>query len=116
MLKKTALAAGALALAAMAFQPGEAEAGNVGVYFGIGVPGFGYGAPAHYPGYYPAPRPRYRLSCGQARHIVRRHGYHRIRARDCRGKIYGFVARKHHRLYMVKVNARNGRIVGRYRI
>lgn len=113
MWKKTALAVGALAVALIAFQPRAANAGdvNVGIGFGFGHSGWHHGGHGYNRGW-----PRHRLSCRQASRIVYRHGYHRVRARDCRGRFYGFIARKHHRLYMVKVNARNGRIVGRSRL
>lgn len=70
----------------------------------------------------PFPRPIYyyddyphrvgKLSCGTAKDILRGNGYRSIVTRDCQGTSYSFKARKNGRTYIVRMNARNGRIVG----
>ena len=88
--------------------------GSVDVF--IWPPFFGYD-PYYYDPYYDpyyAPRRRYyrsRISCKRARNLVRRRGYHRLRAYDCRGKVYGFYARRGGKRYKVRVSAYTGRIL-----
>lgn len=122
MFRKLALAAG-IALAAMgsiAVAP-PAEAG-VRVYLGVPFhpyqvgPGWRY-----YDGYgwydyntYGVFNPYYapgRLTCGQARRLVDRSGYHNVDAKDCAGRTYSFRAttRKGKRV-TVYVNAFTGDI------
>lgn len=132
MIRNTIIAAAALAASAIAFQPGTAEAGSK-VHFsvGIGVPyhsySYGYHRPYHAPVYYGtpgyyghysyAPRPAYRtVSCRSAHNILRQHGFHHIRASDCRGARYGFKATRHGKRFYVTVSANSGRIIGKVRI
>ena len=141
MFAKISIAAAAMA-AVLAFIP-EAASAKTRVHIGIGLGGdwchyhrfsagcrygYGYYPPAY--GYYPpfgygyyAPRyyyptPGYRsvLSCGTARQIVRNHGFNSVRARDCSGRIYSFLARKGGKTWLVSVNARNSRITGIQRL
>lgn len=51
---------------------------------------------------------RNKLSCSQARNIVRNHGYRVIATRDCSGATYVFRAGSKGRNYLVYVNARTG--------
>ena len=123
MFKNTIIAASALVAATLAFQPGPAEAGSkVQFSIGIGNPynghygGHGgssyYGGPSYYGGYSDyAPRRRYRVSCRRARHMLRDHGFRRIRARDCNGRRYSFKACRGGHWWIVKVSSRNGRIL-----
>jgi hypothetical protein len=58
--------------------------------------------------YRPRSEIRKRLTCGEARSIVRRHGYHNISVRDCRGATYAFRTWKNGRSHIVYVNSRTG--------
>ena len=117
MLKKTVIAATALFAAVVAFQPVQQAEARVNIGIGIGVPGYygpGYYAPGYYaPGYYgpvyggPVYR---RISCRHARRIIRRHGYYRIRARDCSGSRYTFIAKKRGIWYRIRMKSATGRI------
>ena len=137
MAFKTFIAAGMMAVS-IAFVPATAEAKtNITIGIGSGWVGPGFGAQCwgqhrrhcnYYGGYgyyghpyYNGPRPKYyyderpvrprRVSCGLARDIVADHGFRRVVARDCSGRVYSFRARKNGWAYIVSVNARNGRIV-----
>lgn len=65
-----------------------------------------YDAPTYYR---PAPVDR-RLSCTRVRNKLRRKGYHRVRAYDCKGKTYVFYARSGGKNYRLRVNAYSGKI------
>lgn len=90
-----------------------------GNYPGYGYPGYGY--PYYARPYYYQPRPLYyyndgplyprRVSCNFARNVVADHGFGRIVARDCRGPVYTFRARKNGWAYIVRVRAANARII-----
>lgn len=85
-----------------------------GYNYGYGY-GYGYGyyhPPIGYyaPHYYQPPRHVYRISCGQAKEIVRDHGYRNVRTRDCGGRINSFIGRKSGHLWLVRVDTRSGRI------
>lgn len=51
-----------------------------------------------------------RLSCGEARRIVRANGFRNVGARDCNGRTYSFVGTRNGRSFIVYVNSRNGRV------
>lgn len=132
MLVKGTIAATVLA-AALAFVPTAAMA-KTKIHVGIGAGsdycfhrpysaacrfghGYGYGYDYYQPpiGYYYAPRYlpppySYRISCGQAKEIVRDHGYRNVRTRDCGGRINSFIGRKSGHLWLVRVDTRSGRI------
>ena len=127
MIKNTIIAAAALAAATFAVQPGTAEAGSkVQFHIGVGTPYYGHGyygghryygghgsyaGPAYYGHSYYAPRPRYRVSCRRARHILRDRGFRRIRVHNCEGRRYVFTARRGGDSWIVKVSSRTGRIL-----
>lgn len=76
--------------------------------------------PPHYrppiyvdPGYYRPPvyEGRYRLSCREARQIVRSEGFRDVRAVDCEGRTYQFEARRRGRPVLVVVSSRSGEIL-----
>jgi len=52
-----------------------------------------------------------RISCAQARRILLARGYRKVRAHDCKGRVYGFSARRHGRSYKLRVSARTGGIM-----
>jgi hypothetical protein len=77
---------------------------------GVGV-GFGFYGGDHHPGYYPAYGGYYDgISCGTAKKIVKNHGFYKVYATDCSGRIMGFKGKKKGEWYRVKVN-RSGDIV-----
>lgn len=83
---------------------------DVGIDFNLAFPFYGN----HDGGYYyglPDRRRSARYSCAQARRLVRNAGYRRVRATDCRGRIYGFAASRDGRRYSLRSNARRGTIV-----
>jgi len=127
MLKKTIIAGFALLIAAFAFQPVDSADAKVRIHIGIGDPYYGgpyYGDPyynpdPYYRGYEPRyrPVPRYRprlrpgrISCRQARRIVRRNGFRNIRVVDCTGKQYNFRATKRGHWYRMRMRSNSGRI------
>lgn len=140
MFRKGTIAAGILA-AVLAFPP-EAALAKTKVHIGIGggsdrcfnypysagcrygygyynpTVGYGYGyynPPVGYyaPYYVPSQRYRYaRISCGEAREIVKDHGYRNVRTRNCGGPTSSFTGVKRGNLWLVKVNTRNGRLTG----
>jgi len=54
------------------------------------------------------PRRAMRISCGRARRMLLARGYRRVRAYDCKGRIYGFTAWRHGQRYRLRVSARTG--------
>lgn len=73
---------------------------DINVQLGIGTPGYYYRDRS--------PRRYNRVSCGEARGILRDRGYYRIRTRECQGRTYTFRASKNGRNFVVYVNSRNG--------
>lgn len=53
---------------------------------------------------------RDRLSCREARRLVRDNGYRNVSARDCSGRTYTFRATRSGRNVVVYVNARTGSV------
>ena len=70
------------------------------------------------PGYYRPPiyESRDRISCREARQIVREEGFRDVRAFDCEGRSYQFEARRKGRSFIVVVSARSGNIIDVRRI
>lgn len=93
---------------------GSAEAKTqVNIY--LGVPHYGYQVGPDYVyrkghGWYRPDRRVNRLSCGEARRIVRNRGFHNIEPRNCSGSTYVFRAMRNHRVMLVYVNARTGAV------
>jgi hypothetical protein len=57
-------------------------------------------------------QPRYnrnRISCNQARNIVRNQGFRNVVTRECGGASYTFSARRNNQRVIIYVNARTGR-------
>ena len=127
MFKKFLMAAGLAAAFSVSAQVAEAK---VKVTIGIGEPG-GYCYYNHDPfrcggyGYYPrpgyfVPHPGYgygddygfgdRVSCKEARWIVRERGFRDVRTADCGGKFHTFFGRKKGGIFRIRVYSRNGRI------
>jgi hypothetical protein len=83
---------------------------DVDVRFGIGFPGYGYSHSPHYDGDYDFYRPYRRLSCWQAKQLVRDRGFHRVRKIECNGRVYTFEAVRRGRIVLVNVNSRTGAV------
>lgn len=121
MFQKILMAAGVAAAFSLSAQVAEAK---VKVHVDIWQPG-GY---CHYNydpyrcsgyGYYPrpgyfVPHPDYdyrnRVSCSEARWIVRDRGFRDVRTVDCGGKTHTFIAKKKGGVFRIKVYSKNGRI------
>jgi hypothetical protein len=109
----------AAAAAAMAFAMPTAAQADVKVY--LGVPHYDYRvAPSwrYREGYgwydpviiYDRGYVRGRLSCREARRIVRSSGFRNVETIECNGRTYTFEATRRGRDVTVFVNSRNGRI------
>ncbi|WP_421857210.1 hypothetical protein [Oricola sp.] len=59
---------------------------------------------------------RYLLPPRVVRHKLRKRGYHHIRRAGFIRGDYIFIARKHHKLFRLRVDGRTGRIVVRHRL
>lgn len=116
---KSMMIAGSIALSAFAMTSAAEARTRVGIYFGVPFydyqvgPGWRY-----YDGYGWYDYGRYGtfhnrrggwMSCGEARRLVDRSGYDRVRTVECSGRTYTFRALKRNgRQVMVYVNARTG--------
>jgi hypothetical protein len=119
MIMKSLAGAAVVTAGLLAGQAEPAKA-DVDFHIGIGTPGYYspyygygpyYGYSPYYGGYdYYAPRKYRKLSCGQARAILRDRGYRKIRTRDCDGRTYSFIARRKGETFIVHVNSRSGAI------
>jgi hypothetical protein len=115
MLKKSLIAAAAVA-SVVGFASGAAKADpHVTI-------GFGFGTDGYFPGFMADPYPYmghrhrphhfrdyeadidYGVSCNQARNIVRSAGFHNVYAYDCSAPTYGYKAVKHGDLFKIKVS------------
>ena len=103
-LSRAGIMAAAIA-GVLAFSGPAAEAKTtIGIW--IGLPGFGYwNGPGYYRGVY-----RHRLTCKEGGRIVDHRGFNSVRATDCSPRYYHYRARKHGRLYTVRLDSRTGRI------
>src|SRR5262249_33883984 len=86
---------------------------NVHIY--LGVPYYSYRVGPDYMyrngyGWYRPDRHYNRLSCGEARQIVRSRGYRDVVTRNCSGGTYVFRAIRNNRVAIVYVNARTGAV------
>jgi hypothetical protein len=114
MFTKFLVAAAALTAAAVATAPAQAKT-NIDVNVGLGFGGgYGGGYDGYYGGgygYYPVYGGGYDgISCWKAKKIVQNHGFYKVNATDCGGKIMRFKAKKSGDWYRVKIN-RWGNIV-----
>jgi hypothetical protein len=53
---------------------------------------------------------RGRISCGEAKSIVRENGFRNVRTRECEGRTYTFTATRRGHQILVFVNSRNGNV------
>jgi hypothetical protein len=52
-----------------------------------------------------------RVSCRQARRMLRYRGWRRVRAEDCSGRRYTFIGWRRGDFYSIRVSARSGRVI-----
>jgi hypothetical protein len=105
--KKVVFAAVLAAPLAFLASPASADDVDLRVGIGIGTPRYyGYGA---YPDVY-YPYYRRKLSCWQARELVRDRGFNRVRTIECFGRVYTFRALRRGKPVTINVNARTGAI------
>ncbi len=106
----------ALAVAApMALGLGGAAEAKTNVNIYLGIPHYGYQVGPDYVyrkghGWYRPGRNYNRLSCGEARRLVRDRGFRNVEARNCSGRTYTFRAVRSGRVFVVYVNARTGAV------
>ena len=80
-----------------------------------------YYAPYHYDPFYDYPYYGYtyddspRLSCKRVRRLLRRQGYRKPRAYDCKGRVYGFYAKYRGKRYKLRVNAYSAHVKSKRR-
>lgn len=101
---KSLMIAGAAALSAFAMSPGAEARTNFEIYFGVPFYGYQVGPGwRYYEGYGWYDYGRYgdfrrhhhnrdRLTCNQARRLVDRSGFNRVRVVECKGRTYTFRA------------------------
>ena len=116
---KSLFLATAVAATMMFAMPPTADAAKVKIYFS-GIPHYGYQVGPDYryrEGYgwyqysgYNNDFNRGRLSCGEARRIVRSNGFRNVATIECNGRTYTFEATRRGRDVTVFVNSKNGRI------
>lgn len=125
---KGTLAAGVVAATMAAFAGAADAKTNVQIGIGIGVPGWGNDRcywefddrycdrgyrPSGFiepPRYYDPPRGYGRVSCREARQIVREEGFRRVRTESCGGKYHRFIGFQDGEPYLIRVRSRNGAI------
>jgi hypothetical protein len=109
LLQKAFYAAALAAPLALATIPASADS-DVNVRFGVGIgtPYYGYSAYRYDDNFYPYQRRR--LSCFQARELVRDRGFRRVRVIECNGRVYTFRAIRRGHVVQVQVNSRTGAI------
>ena len=116
-MKSLFLASAVVATLALAMPIAADARTNVQIYFGMPHYGYQVGPDYRYrqgygwyqdSGYYNYNRGR--LSCGEARRVVRNSGYRNVSTIECQGRTYTFEATRRGRDVTVFVNSRNGRI------
>jgi hypothetical protein len=109
MFTKILVAAAVLTAVVVTTAPAQAKT-NIDIGIGLGLGG-GYYGDGYGGGYYPV-YGGYNdgISCWKAKKIVQNHGFHKVYATDCGGKIMRFKGKKFGETYSIKVN-RWGHIV-----
>lgn len=117
-MKSLFLASAVVATLALAMPTAADARTNFQIYFGM--PHYGYQVGPDYRfregyGWYQYGGYNYgfnrgRLSCGEARRIVRNNGFRNVATIECNGRTYTFEATRRGRDVTVFVNSRNGRI------
>jgi len=110
---KSIIVASAFVAALTMGLPQAEAAPDVKIY--LGLPHYSYRVGPDYRfregyGWY-LPHMRYgRLSCGEARRIVRNRGFRNVTTIECRGRTYTFEATRRGRDVVVYVNSRTGAV------
>ena len=108
------LASAVAATLALAMPTAADAKTNVQIYFGMPHYGYQVGPDYRYRDGYGWYRPsgyyRGRLSCGEARRIVRNSGFRNVATIECNGRTYTFEATRRGRDVTVFVNSRTGAI------
>jgi len=101
---RTIVIAAGLLISAFAFGTSPSLADDIDLNIGVGIPGV-YADP-DYDDDYDRRRRRGRLSCGEAKELVRDRGYRRVITLDCEGRIYTFRASRGGDRFVLNVNPR----------
>lgn len=122
MLKKSLIAAAAVAVTVAGLSTTAAQAGTkVHVDLGIGLYGVGYGH--GYPVYddydygygghhgHHGGGGSWGVSCGEAKWEVKNANFRKVKTLDCSGKTYTFSGWKHGDKYRIKVGRKHGQII-----
>jgi hypothetical protein len=115
MITKSLFAAAAVAASLATFSTTQANAGkwDVDVNIGLYDPDYGRGGvflydeePRHYrrPGYYG-------ISCDEGRWTVREAGFRKVRVRECDGRTFTYIGKRHGERFEIRVSRRHGNIV-----
>jgi len=113
-MKKIFLASAFAAALAMGIPLGAEAKTNVMIH--LGIPHYGYQVGPDYRfrdgyGWYrPIGINRGRLSCGEARRVVRNSGFRNVATIECNGRTYTFEATRRGRDVTVFVNSRTGAV------
>ena len=112
---KNLILASAFAAAVAISLPVAAEAhSNLKIFFGLQHYGYQVGPDYRYRNGYGWYRPvginRGRLSCGEARRVVRNKGFRNVDTIECNGRTYTFEATRRGRDLTVYVNSRTGAV------
>ncbi|HYM98996.1 MAG TPA: hypothetical protein VET25_04575 [Aestuariivirgaceae bacterium] len=110
LLQKVFYAAALVLPLAVASTPASAGS-DVNVRFGVGIgtPYYGYRDDRYYDDdFYPYQRRK--LSCWQARELVRDRGYRKVATIECNGRVYTFRAIRGNRAIRLQVNSRTGAV------
>ena len=119
-MKKTIIAL----FAGVALFAGLSSTADAKIRIYLGVPYYDYQVGPGYmyndnygwynPGYqqpgYNFPGMRGRLSCNEARRMVRQSGFRNVMTRECQGRTYTFSALRHGHQILVFVNSRTGAV------
>jgi hypothetical protein len=80
---------------------------NVGIGIGAGYYGPGYYGPGYGPGFIGGGVffEDHHVSCGEARRIVKRAGFHNVQSTDCSAPKYHFTGWRNGHEFMIRVNS-----------
>lgn len=114
-MKSLFLASAVVATLALAMPTAASAHTNFRLFFGMPHYGYQVGPDYRFRDGYGWYRPtgyynRGRLSCGEARRVVRNSGFRNVATIECRGRTYTFEATRRGRDVTVFVDSRSGRI------
>lgn len=118
MMKKSLIAAAALAAAIAGMSATSAQAGKIHVDVGLGLYGpgyYGYGYPIYddvgYGYGHHHMHSNWGVSCGEAKDEVRGAHFKKVKTLDCSGKTFAFSGWKHGDKYRITVSRKYGEII-----